>query len=204
MNKKLCLILITVFISALFCGCDSMWTTSNSHKYLISALGFDIDREIKITAEAVAVNSEDSEGTKRLLIEGTGKTPEEALNSAKDKATHPFDLSHCGVIILSSQAKKQYFDQICDYLYDTDEITFSAYLVTALNSEKMLKAEPLSSIAVGYDIMSILQKEKKNKDYKNSLYQVVAVKEKGSKPTLPFLKITGKYREITDWADINE
>ncbi len=199
--KKLffCLGLLSLLLIPL-CGCFSgAANTSGSHKYLISAIGFDFEEQIKVTVEAVAVNSEDAAGKKRILISGSGKTPDEAMKKAQKKATQPFDLSHCGSIILGDGIKGSKFDEICDYCYDTDEITFSVYMVATENAEKLLKPDPISSVAVGYDIMSILEREEESSgtDFKNSLYEVVAQKERENKAvTLPFLKVSQDYREI--------
>jgi len=199
--KKLfvCFGLLSLLLLPL-CGCFSgAATTAGGHKYLISAIGFDYDEEITVTIEAVAVNSEDAAGKKRILIGGSGKTPEEAMKKAQQKATQPFDLSHCGAIIIGEGIKGRKFDEICDYCYDTDEITFSVYMVAAENAEKLLKPDPVSSVAVGYDIMSMLDREEESThtDFKNSLYEVTAEKEgKKGVVALPFLQVSQDYREI--------
>ena len=200
--RKITLVLMTLSLMSVLCGC--MATTTQDHQYLIASMGFDKNYDrITATVEAVAINSEDNAGKKRILLKGEGKTAQEAMEEAEKKATQPFDLSHCGVIVLGGNLTNKDFEKICDYCYDTAEITFSVYILSCENADTLLKAKPVSSVAAGYDLMSIIIKEteKLNKKFRNSLYEVVAEKNrKKGKVELPFFVLEDEYRVLTSVA----
>lgn len=196
--KKILLKVIALSAMLTLCGCTAI--ASESHSYLIASMGFDKQGDvITATVEAVAINSEDDTGKKRILLSGQGSTPKEAMQKAESKATQPFNLSHCGVIVLGKGLNDSDFESVCDYLYDTDEITFSVYMLSAVNARRLLKAEPVSSVAAGYDLMSIINKESKknNRKFRNSLYEVVAEKNrKDGRVELPFFTLDEEYRVL--------
>ena len=200
--KKLFLCCLLLILGVFLCGCSFETAGSGeSHRYLIASMGFDRDGDsLTATVEAVAVNSEDNEGKKRILINGSGEKAESAMNAAEKKATQPFNLSHCGVIVLGKNLSAEDFADICDYCYDTDEITFSVYMVCAENAAELLKPEAISSVAAGYDIMSVMRKVGENSGVKfqNSLYRVTAMDYSGRESIkLPFFTLSDGYR-ITD------
>lgn len=199
--RKIFFVFAVFGLCILLCGCSFTADSSGENReYLVASMGFDNSKNgIKITVEAVAVNSEDAEGKKRILIEGEGETPKKAIESAQKKATQPFNLSHCGVIAIDYSFPSEKFAEICDYCYNTDEITFSVYMVTAKNCRELLSAEPVSSVAVGYDIMSMLAKESKitGEEFRNSLYEVEAKRQRGDTVKLPFFALSGDYMELT-------
>lgn len=194
--KKAVMCLVLLLLTSTLCGCTAL--TSESHRYLIASVGFDKkDDGIIATVEAVAINSEDDAGKRRILLNGEGETPKEAMYDAEKKATQPFNLSHCGVIVLGENLKYADFDEICEYLYDTDEITFSVYMLSAKNAEKLIEKNPVSSVAAGYDLMSIINKESEQsgRKFRNSLYEVVAQKSrKNGSVELPYFTLSGEYR----------
>ena len=194
--KKAVIGLIFLSLTVVLCGCTAL--TSESHRYLIASIGFDKKGDnIIVTAESVAINSEDDAGKRRVLLKGEGESPKDAMLDAEKKATQPFNLSHCGVIVLGENLEYADFDEICEYLYDTDEITFSVYMLSAKNAEKLLEKAPVSSVAAGYDLMSIINKEteQSGRDFKNSLYEVVAQKNrKNGRVELPYFALSGEYR----------
>jgi len=200
--KRLSALFLLLFIAVLLCGCTVL--TSESHRYLIASMGFDKKGDKFIaTVEAVAINSEDDAGKRRILLKGEGETPKEAMKDAEKKATQPFNLSHCGVIVLGESLKYADFEKICNYCYDTDEITFSVYMLAAKNAGKLLKTNPVSSVAVGYDLMSIINKETEQSDkkFRNSLYEVVAENNrKDGSVELPFFTLSGNYRVLDGLA----
>ena len=200
--KKILLKVIALSAMLTLCGCTAI--ASESHSYLIASMGFDKQGDvITATVEAVAINSEDDTGKKRILLSGQGSTPKEAMQKAESKATQPFNLSHCGVIVLGKGLNDSDFEGVCDYLYDTDEITFSVYMLAAVNARRLLKAEPVSSVAAGYDLMSIINKESKknNRKFRNSLYEVVAEKNrKDGRVELPFFTLDEEYRVLNGLA----
>ena len=175
--KKLIFILpLFVFLLS---GCSlSDAVSGKSEEYLISAMGFDKSGQgIEISVEAVSVNTEDTEDDKRLIIfDGSGNTVKQAFSNAEKKSTQAFDLSHCGIIAVGEGLTLKDFAEICEYCYNRDEINLSVYFVACENAKEMLKKEPQSSVAVGYDLMSMLECQSRlsGREYKNRFYEIEA------------------------------
>lgn len=180
--RKIISIILVLSIAFLLCGCSFKPLTTVNQEYLISALGFEkANGKFLITAEALTINTEDiEEDKKRILFKGSGETVVSAIADTQKKATQPFDLSHCGLLILSENLTGDDIKKICDFSYNTEEITFSINLVSTNSPTELLGLEPLSSLAVGYDIVSMLNSNTATNGYKykNSLYEIVASNEK--------------------------
>ena len=166
-------------------------------EYLISSVGFDENENgISVFYEAVIVNSEDTTADKKVeLIEGNGKSVLEAVGDAAKKTVHPFMLSHLGVAVIGENISAERFEEICKYCYGEDEITLSMMLVATKNAKALLSCETVSSIAVGYDIMSMLDKQSSRTgiEYKNRFYEVESAREKPLNIiALPFFEVEGE------------
>lgn len=204
--RKLILYILFSASALSLCGCTAASVFSgDTHEYLISSLGFDQqDGAIILTAEAVAVNSEDTaEGKKRIILKGEGDNPKTAMADAKTTATQDFDLSHCGVIALGTSLNAENSEAIWDWCYNTEEITLSVYMIACENAAEVLEAEPISSVAAGYDIMSMQEKETKLRgtEFKNTLYETVAQREDAvSVFFMPFVSLKDEKRYIDGTA----
>lgn len=181
---KLSLYLVTVFsICFLLCGCFSPSEISDgSTSYLVSSLGFEQDGEnLTVIAETMVVNSEDSEAEKkRLLLKGVGKSVREALYNAEKKASRPLELSHSGAIILSKNISEKYFSDICDFCHNNNELTLSILFAASERASKILETEPQSTVAIGYEIMSIMEQRTSLEgiQYENRFYEIYSEREK--------------------------
>lgn len=176
-------------------GCNSLSVfKSDSHKFLISALGFEeIDNKITLYAEALVINSEDMNSQKkRIIFEGVGDSCETALNISKSNSTENFDLSHCGIIALSNNLSEQSLNKILNWCYNTDQITLSAKLIACVNPKILLDSEPISSVATGYDILSLLEKNSEISGirFENSLFEVIEKNESSVNVfSIPFISL---------------
>lgn len=180
-KRLLALFFVCLFIFSL-CGCNSFSVfSSDSHRYLISSLGFEEKtNEIVVYVETLVINSEDMNADKkRIIFEGKGDTCEKAFDISKSTAAENFDLSHCGIIALSNNLSPENLNKILNWCYDTAKITLSAKLIACENPKKLLDLEPLSSIASGYDILSLLEKtsEIQAVNFKNSLFEILSKTE---------------------------
>lgn len=198
MKRLLILFLSAVISLCSLGGCSVKKNISSySQEYLISAMGFDqINGKLTAYLEAVIVNTEDTNAERRLeLIEGNGATVKEALSNANKKTAQPLLLSHCGVVVIGNSVSPQYFSGICDYFYRENELTLSVFFVSAENASSLLSSEAISSIAVGYDIMSMLsqQSQRTGISYKNRFYQIYSAKAKPlNTVAIPYFKTTDK------------
>lgn len=182
--KRLLLIFLTVsIILSSLSGCSFKKTfSSENNEYIISAMGFDYEESrLKLYLEAIIVNTEDADADIKLeLLTGEGDSMEEAFSSAQNKANEPLQLSHIGVIALGESVTPKIFSKIIDFCHSQKSITLSTQFVICKNSLDLLESETVSSVAVGYDIMSMLshQSERKGINYKNSFYEIEALREK--------------------------
>ena len=157
-------LLIFLLLLAL-CGCEK-----RGPEYLISGIGFDkVNNSYKVCFESVIINSEDTKQTVKLL-KGEGETLKSAIKQIEKQRTQPFLLSHCGVLVIGDGITKNELNDIAEYCVKNKEITLSAFFIKTKNAEKLLSVKPLSSVAVGFDIMGLLEQ---NKQYKNRLFELV-------------------------------
>lgn len=193
--KKAFTFLFCLLFFFLLCGCSFKEAVSaEASEYIVSAIGFDEQNgQIKMLIEALMINSEDADAEKRLeVITGSGSTVKEALQDAYKKTAQPLMLSHLGVIAIGQTVSSDRFNEICNFCYETDEITLSALFITTGNCEKLFSCEPISSVAVGYDIMSMQseQTDRTGSEFKNRFFEVEAIKEKPvSVLALPFFEV---------------
>ena len=195
--KKIFLSLSLVCLFSL-CGCSlGDAVMSETTQYLVSAIGFDCkNSEIITNIEAVVVNSEEpEEEIHALLFEGKGKTLKKSVENALSKAQKPLSLSHCALLILGENMNPQKLSEVCDFVFDTEQITVSVAFVESENAEKLLSLEPVSSVTVGYDIVSLLetQSKRKNIGFRNRYFEIEQRRcENKAQKKLPFIKISGK------------
>lgn len=174
--KRLSLIIILLLF---LCGCNK-----TQPEYLVSSMGFDYSGG-KYTAcfEAVVVNSENTDQTVKLL-KGEGSDIKKAVAEIEKQCTQPLLMSHCGVIAVSENMPLKQFKKVCDFCYQKEEITLSAFFIKTANPQELLSIKPISSACVGYDIMGLI---KQNTHFENRFFEVI---NSGYKAKLP--KITQK------------
>lgn len=177
---KKCIIGVMIFLfSVIFCGCSVFGNKSRDDRsFMVSAVGFEADNElVTLYAEAVIINSELSETEpKAAVLEGTGKSISKALENIEASLAKPMSFSHCGVIVIGRQMTDRYFREICEYCFKENSITLSAYMISADSIRELLSENPESSVAVGYDIMGIIEKSGING---NRYFEIEGLREKG-------------------------
>ena len=196
MKKILCFVVTLNFV--FLCGCSVKEAiTSDKQEYIVSAFGFDGEKgKIKITAEAIVINNDDltEDKTTRLFL-GEGKTVAEAYEKMIFPATQPLSLGHSAVAIIGSNLSSKQLDDVFSFLKGQEKINISIMLCTADSSLEVLECKPISSVTVGYDIMSMIEvnEEKRGTLFKNRFYEVLALKSKPQASFyLPFLKVKDK------------
>ena len=175
--KKILLIFI-LLIS--LCGCKQ-----TGAEYIISSMGFDnSDGLLNICFEAIVINSETTESQIKLL-EGKGETVKDGIKQIKKSATQKLLLSHCGVLVMGENLTQSQIDGIYEFCFDERDITLSARVVTTKNAKQLLQSKPVSSIAVGYDILGLIEQySKKDKQIKNRYFEIMALERRVSLPKI--------------------
>ena len=168
--KKILLIFI-LLIS--LCGCKQ-----TGAEYIISSMGFDNkDGLLNTCFEAIIINSE-TEDKEIKVLEGSGKNVEEGIAKIKKQCTQDFLLSHCGVLVMGENLTQSQIDGIYEFCFDERDITLSARVITTKNAKQLLQTKPVSSIAVGYDILGLIEQySKKDKQIKNRYFEIMALEK---------------------------
>ncbi len=193
MKKTLVCLAMTLLLS--LCGC----TTNSLNKmgaYSVAAIGFEEnDNEFTIYVEAVVVNSEDSDKpVEKMLFDGKGDTPQKAYEEAISQSAKPWSLGHCAVLVLDKDLSSDAIDEVFDFCLKDSDITVSVSVVSSENAEKLLQAESFSSVAIGYDIVSILETQYKVRKvgFSNRLYEVAVLKKTSVLKSLPEFLVKDK------------
>ncbi len=183
MKKIIAVVCSVIFFCICLSGCSIKGSSAaRTNDYLISALGFE-EKGSKITvfAEAVIINTEDLSAEKKVeILAGTGKTVQSAFSDLQKMSVEVMEFSHCAVAILDENISADSFSQINDYLLNLEKLNLSVQLIACNNVESLLSCKAKTSIAVGYDIVSILKKESyiTGIEYKNRLYETALEMQK--------------------------
>lgn len=202
MKKFLCVLICPVLIFSL-CSCG--FSKSNLEKgldSLVSAIGFSQNGDnFNVYIETVTINSEDPSADKELLlIEGSGKNLAAAMNDACRKTVRPFMFSHTAAAIISNSITAKRMREICRYLYNEDEINLSLRYICTDNVEKLLSCDTVASVAVGYDIVDSLERQKgySGIELKNRFYEVEKARKNAVNIlALPKYTVNGKAYEYS-------
>lgn len=181
--KKAIAVALIMCVVFFLCGCSATEVISaNQQEYIVSALGFDSEKgKVKLTVEAVAVNTEAlREEEENFKISALGNTVYEAYSNALARVTQPLSLGHSGVSVIGSEINADRLEEILNFHKEQTQINISAMLVFTESAEELLNCRPTTSVAIGYDIMSMLEVAEKwqGTEFKNRLYEVNSQKLK--------------------------
>ncbi|MBQ6847510.1 MAG: hypothetical protein IJO62_01155 [Clostridia bacterium] len=178
MKKFLSFLLAFAFLP--LCGCSAKEVvTSDKQEYIVSSLGFDsVGGNTKMMIEAIVVNTDDlSEEKQSRLIFGTGETVGEAYSEIVSKITQPLSLGHNAVTVIGGGIVLSQLKDIFAFCRKNTEINVATMLVYTDNAEKLLSCRAVSSVAVGFDIMSMIEvtEEQKGTLFNNRFYEAEAL-----------------------------
>ena len=183
--KKLSVCLVAVIFCFMLAGCSfTSGSAGNDRRFMVTALGFSGSENITVTAEIVTVNSESAKAEpspQTLSYTANGIT--EALCGIANSLSRPMLLEHCGVIVIDTALSAERLGEIFDYCFKENRITLSAYMIATDDPAALLSGEPVSSVAVGYDIMGIIgQKSGTGKiKFENRYFEIESRREMGKK-----------------------
>ena len=189
--------LIICVLSACMCitlvGCRfSAASSQNDRRFMVTALGFSGKEELTVTAEIVMVNSESADREPySQVLSYTANTINEALSGIAYSLSRPMLFEHCGVIVIDTALSAERFAEICDYCFKENRITLSVYMIASDSPKSLLDGEPVSSVAVGYDIMGIISQKSKESgiNFKNRYFEIESGREKGEQAfSLPYFE----------------
>lgn len=193
--KKLFSALLCVIMLLTFSGCSVKDTiASYKQEYIVASLGFDrVGSKIEMTLEAVVVNSEDLSFEKNSqLITGTGDTVYGAFAEINKKTTQPLMFNHCAAVIIGNGISGEILKDIFDFCYNDDEINLALMFVHTENANRLLSCKPLSSVAVGYDIVSMCEVvgDETGTNFHNRFYEIESESNKPMNTIyMPYMKM---------------
>lgn len=191
MKRFICLLTSFAVLFSL-CGCSATKAlSSKTEQYIVAALGFEKQEgKLQLLVEAVVVGTEGTVKAEPKVIKGEGENINEAFSDVYKRISQPLLLSHCAVIVIGTSLSAEDFAEICDYCLKEEEITLSVFTVAAKSPEKLLGMNPVSSVAVGYDIVGMIEQQTafKEVNFHNRLYEIKAAKYKSGALNLPFFE----------------
>ncbi len=176
--KKLMILLLCPL---LLCGCRQ-----KPQEYLITAIGADYDGGLyTLYFEAVITNTE-KDSQKREVLTAKGRTLLKTVEQLEKQATLPLLMSHCGVVAVGKGISRTKLLGIMRYCKENRNIPLSIQFIETESPQKLFQTEPISSISVGYDLVSMMRKTEK--PLKNRLFEIY----KSQSPVLPKITLTEK------------
>ncbi len=177
-----CVVLFAVFLF----GCSAIETFSNdSQEYIVSSVGFDeMDGLIKITMEILVVNADDlKEGKEKRIFTATGDSVKEAYNKIATNTTQPITLTHNGIVAIGANIASQRLEEILSFCGSESQFNVGTMFVYTENCQQLLNQQPISSVAVGYDILSMLEVKtaKTGVNLHSRFYEIQSVLKKKNK-----------------------
>ena len=184
--KRLAILFCAVVTLLVLSGCSAKEAiASDKQEYIVSSIGFDNSKgDIKMIIEAIVVNTDDlKEEKESRIITGEGENPDEAYSEIISKITQPLSLGHNAVTVIGESVTSEQLDLIFKFLRETPQINIATMLIFTESAEELLSVKAVSSVAIGYDIMSMIEvsEEKQGTVFKNRLYEVVALNSKPMK-----------------------
>ena len=211
--KKVLGLILCVSVLFLLCGCSAMEAiSSDKQEYIVASLGFDKQEgNYAMFMEAIVVNTEDmNAGKQNTVLEGIGGSIDEAYSQIISKITQPLSLGHNAVTVIGKSVDAEMFKEILNYCSENKELNIGSMLIFTESAEKLLASKPISSVAVGYDLISMLEvwEEETGQSIENRLYEV---KSKTRKPfnvfSLPYIEVKGaefSFDGLTVFEDYGE
>lgn len=211
--KKVLGLILCVSVLFFLCGCSAMEAiSSDKQEYIVASLGFDKQEgNYAMFMEAIVVNTEDmNAGKQNTVLEGIGGSIEEAYSQIISKITQPLSLGHNAVTVIGKSVDAEMFKEILNYCSENKKLNIGSMLIFTESAEKLLASKPISSVAVGYDLMSMLEvwEEETGQSIDNRLYEV---KSKTRKPfnvfSLPYIEVKGaefSFDGLTVFEDYGE
>ncbi len=183
MKRKIYIISAVLLCCFFMSGCTANRTSAlQTNDYLISALGFEQTKgEITAYAEAVVINTEDNNAEKKLeLLIGKGKNLEKAMESLYNQALQGLEFSHCAAIVIGNGIEGKTFLEIKNFFLNKEKLNLSIQYFYCDNPKELFRLEPLTSVAIGYDIISCLQTKRyvTGQRYNNRFYEIESERKK--------------------------
>ncbi len=198
MIKKTAICLCGAIIFCVFTGCSAMQTFSNdSQEYIVSSVGFDEgENKVEIVMEILVVNADDmNEGKEKRIFEASGKTVKEAYYKLISNTTQPVTLTHNGIVAIGKSIKSERFKELLEFCSREPQFNVGTMFVYTEDCRKLLNKNPLSSISVGYDILSMLEVLSSQTGVKlnNKFYEIRSILKKKNKTFyIPIMKYQGE------------
>lgn len=197
MKKSVTVLLCAVLLLSL-CGCKDYKEPDNG--YMVTALGFDGSDQINVFVEVVtAGGTERSSEPIAEILEGSGKTPTEAVFSLNSSISKHLVFEHCTAVILGRKLTEKQLDEILEYGRKQKELNFAVDMFICENPGELLKNSESVAVARGFDISGNLSETNAEAgiDYKNRFYEIYNDYKADKNYSFPILDISDKKTVIS-------
>lgn len=165
MKRRLFLIIKLIIVTLLFTGCTHDMNRKEIDEInLIRVLGIDYDKnEYTLSALFSASGGADPESGEATeeITKGTGKTPYEAYEDLKAKATKSISLGHTGYFLIGDAAAENGIDLCLDFLSRDETIKMDAlfYVTKDSNAADFMEKGIENKQKINEDLEAIRQKQ---------------------------------------------
>ena len=159
--KKI-LLLISIVLSLLLCGCAAR---EIERGYLVSAIGFsEKGGQTNIYIEALNSSNTTDKPSERVVLMSSGISVENAFENLKQTLIKPLYFEQLGTVIFEEKINSN----AIEFLKDMPNINYGIYLVKTDNLDKLFTFENLNE-PLGYVIIGLL---KTNEETTGQLYKM--------------------------------
>ncbi len=192
MKKSILSVILCTFLIVALCGCNDYKEPDNG--YMVTALGFDGSDQINVFVEVVtAGGTERSSEPVAEILEGSGKTPTEAVFSLNSSISKHLVFEHCTAVILGQKLTEKQLGEILEYGRKVKEINFAVDMFICENPGELLKNSESVAVARGFDISGNLNETNAETgiDYENRFYEIYSNYKAGKNYSFPILDLSG-------------
>jgi len=169
-KKPICLFLSFALVICLT-GCKGYRETENV--YIVTALGFDYYDKYYLSAEVVSAGGNEIKTEPFAEIyKSSGKTPEIALYSLRDRLPKSLMFNHCTAVIIGGDTTQREMEAIFSFCENMHELNLAVYIMKAKDSGDILEKSRPVSLARGFDIAGLIteMEEASGIDTENRFY----------------------------------
>ena len=187
-------------------GCDSAREINDMA--IVSGAAFDWDAEqetYRVTAEVVNREAEPGSQASPLVIDGEGKTPEEAMANLDFKTSRKILWSHARVLILSKETAKAGIAPFVEMVMADNSLRLSTELLIADmdSAEKVWEITTDATEMIGFDLDDMIHEARESGGVPSlRAYHAKMLLETAGQPVIPMIGMDERENAVITGAAI--